>query len=485
MSITKIHQFVAALSLKTTARIIPELQPTQTMKTKLLDKTNPSVICGTDFTPASRHAADTAAALARCLNAPLDLVHARISHAYPPMDQELSAEADRLRQQGAIVRESMLDGDGHADEELVKLAMPKSCRMIVVSSLGKRAPQRWLLGSVSERTAERALVPTLVLRDATPFLEWTRGERPLRVFVAFNFTETSEAAVRWIKELLLVGPCVVVIGYVDYPPEQSTRLGATGPLELVGNPKEVQAILERDLKASVTKLLGTTDFKIHVEANWGRPDAALVGMAKQAGADLVVIGSHQYQGFERVWHTSVSRGLLHSATMNVVVVPLATLKTKPVPIAPAVERVLVATDFSAPANRAIPHAYSLLRSGGVVHLVHVMHPHALPNGEYLQGAMDQRFKTRHSKHIRNYHKKLKELIPADAASRGILTEVEVVEQSDASKGIYQASERFGADAICLSTHGHTGLPSVILGSVAMSLLGQSTRPLYLVRMIND
>jgi nucleotide-binding universal stress UspA family protein len=453
------------------------------MKTKPLDELNPVVICGTDFTPAAGHAADAAAALARCLKCPLDLLHVSALPSYSPVLEALSAEADRLRQQGADVHESIVEGN--ADEELVKRAIPISCRMVVVSSLGKRAPQRWLLGSVSERTAERAFVPTLVLRDATPFLEWTRGERPLQVFVAFNFTATSEAALRWIKELQLIGPCVVVVGYVDHPPEQRARLGGAGPLALVGNPPEVQAILERDLRAKVTELLGSNDFQIRVEANWGRPDAALAGMAKQAGADLVVIGSHQYQGFERVWNRSVSRGLLHSATMNVVVVPSATLRTTPVPIVPTVRKVLVATDFSTLANRAIPHACSLLGAGGTVRLVHVMHPHEMPHGEYLQGQVDQRFKTRHAEHVGICHHQLAALIPADAAARGILTEVEVVEHRDAAQGISQAAERFGADAICLATHGHTGLASVVLGSVAMSLLGQSPRPLYLVRVLDD
>ncbi len=451
------------------------------MKTKPSDIIKPVILCGTDFTPAAGHAADTAAALARRVNCPLDLVHASALPSYPATLEQLKTEADRLRLQWANVHESIVEGN--ADEELVKRADPKSCRMVVVSSLGKRLPQRWLLGSVSERTAERALVPTLVVRDAAPFLEWTRGERPLHIFVAFNFTETSEAALLWVRELLLLGPCVVVVGYVDHPPEQRVRLGGTGPLALVGNPPDVQAILERDLKARVTELLDTNEFQICVEANWGRPDAALDGMAKKAGADLVVIGSHQYQGFERAWNMSVSRGLLHSTTMNVVVVPLATFRKKPIPVVRAVERVLVTTDFSVLANRAIPHAYSLLHCGGIVHLVHVMHPHELPHGEYLQGPTDQDFKTRHAKHVESCHNKLAALIPTDASSRGILTEMEVFENRDAAQGISQAAERFGADAICLATHGHTGLASVVLGSVAMSLLAQSTRPLYLVHVI--
>jgi nucleotide-binding universal stress UspA family protein len=453
------------------------------MNTNSFEETKPVVICGTDFTPAAGHAADAASALARRMNCQLELVHASAIPCSTPILEQLSAEADRLRHQGADVHESTLEGN--ADEELVKRAKPDACRMVVVSSLGKRAPQRWLLGSVSERTAERALVPTLVVRDATPFLGWARGDRPLHVFVAFNFSETSEAALLWIKGLLSIGPCVLVVGYVDHPAEQRARLGGTGPLALVGNPREVQAILERDLTARVTELLGTSDFQIRVEANWGRPDAALDAMARKAGADLVVIGSHQYQGFERIWNMSVSRGLLHSTTMNVVVVPLATLGTEPAACAPAVERVLVTTDFSDLANRAIPHAYSLLRAGGVVQLVHVIQPQTTSDVEYLHGQVKEQFKTCQTEDFSTCLRKLKELIPVDAASRGIQTEVEVIEQRDVAKGICQAAERFGADAICLATHGRTGLASVVAGSVATSLLARAARPLFLVRVIKN
>jgi hypothetical protein len=70
-------------------------------------------------------------------------------------------------------------------------------RLIVVGSLGRRAPEKWLLGSVAERTAERAETPTLVLRAPGRLHEWLNGTRTLEVFVCFNFTMTSEVALRW------------------------------------------------------------------------------------------------------------------------------------------------------------------------------------------------------------------------------------------------------------------------------------------------
>ncbi|MBE0541820.1 MAG: universal stress protein [Verrucomicrobia bacterium] len=452
----------------------------------------PRIICGTDFSENARQGSRAAAAIAKRLNGPALLVHALDFPRYAAESKadvfrvvtasrrkSLHQEAESIRKAGVTVEVQL--HPGRADEALVDLARKGLTRLLVVASLGRRGAERWLLGSVSERTAECATVPTLVVRDAAPFEAWTRGERPLKVFVAFNSTVTSEAALRWVKELAAIGPCEVVVGYVAWPPEQRRRLGDAGSLPLVGNPPEVQAVLERDVRARAVELLGEIPFRPRVEANWGRPDVRLAEMAKEEAADLIVVGSHQYRGFERLWHTSVSRGLLHSATMSVAVVPLSTREKRGAGVAPPVRRVLVTTDFSDLANHAIPHAHSLLRGGGTVHLVHVMHPQALPGGEYLHGPPDRQFEARHAKHVEACAAKLRALIPAEAAALGILTEVAVVEHRDAAEGICQAAERFGADVICLGTHGRSGVEKALMGSVAQKVMTHSRRPLLTVR----
>lgn len=454
------------------------------MKTKSSKSHSPCVLCGTDFTTNSAQAADAACALATLLHAPLELVHVSEIPAHPPSERELAAEAARLRKQGGEVHASILAGI--PDEELVKRATPKSCRMIVVSSLGRRGPGRWLLGSVSERTAERAHVPTLVVRNATPFQKWARGKRPLKVFVAFNFTATADAALLWVKTLLAMGPCDILVGHVDFPLEERVRLGGTGPVPLVGNLPDVQTVLERDLRVRVSELLGTDQFRIRVDANWGQPNAPLAAMAAQQGADLIVVGSHQYHGFERFWNLSVSSGILRDAAMSVAVVPMPTNQPRGGGIAPPLRRVMVVTDFSDLANRAIPHAYSLLRGGGgTLHLVHVAHPHEIPGGEYLQGPTNKSFKASHAKHLQACANKLRLLIPSEASALGITSEVEVADHENVATGICQAAERFAADAICCSTHGLSGLSKALMGSVAQKVLTRSTRPLLLVRSMTE
>ncbi len=451
------------------------------------------IICGTDFSENARHACRVAACMAERLGEKTLLVHALDFPSYATKNK--AAEVFRMvsaSRREALKKEAASHGQtssrmeaklamGSADEALVELAADGSTRMVVVASVGRRGAGRWFLGSTSERTAERATVPTLVVRDAAPFEAWTAGERPLKVFAAFNFTATSEAALLWAKELVAIGPCELVVGYVDWPPEQRRRLGGGGSPPSVGNGPEVQAVLEHEVEARAAQLLGGTPFRVRVEANWGRPDVRLAEMAKDEGADLIAVGSHQYHGFERLWQSSVSSGLLHNATMSVAVVPLSTREKPATAIAPPVRRALVTTDFSDLANHAIPHAYSLAHDGGTVHLLHVVHPEELPENERLNGPRNKRFDAQHARHVLACTEKLRGLIPAEAARRGVRTEVEVSQHRQVAEAIGQAAERIGADVICMGTHGWSGWSKALLGSVAQKVMAQSKRPLLVVR----
>jgi nucleotide-binding universal stress UspA family protein len=57
----------------------------------------------------------------------------------------------------------------------------------------------------------------------------------------------------------------------------------------------------------------------------------------------------------------------------------------------------------------------------------------------------------------------------------------VVEHRDAAEAICREAERFGADAICLASHGRGGISKALLGSVAASVMARSRRPVIVVR----
>lgn len=441
-----------------------------------LNQTNP-ILCGTDFSANARHAANVAAALATRLNTSLVLVHAHMSivHAIIPDVNETSAhlreclhqEAERLRGLGATVEECLLDGS--PDDVILQLVRERHARLIVVSSLGQRASTRWLIGSVAERVAESSPVPTLVVRDAARFEKWASGEEPLKIFVGTDFGASSDAALRWIAELREIGRCEVIAGYVAWPPDEASRLGVSLGVCLSGHQPEMQGFLEKDLRDKVTRVLGEEDVRVSVCANWGRADYPLVAMAMEAGADLIVCGTHQRHGLSRLREFSVSRGILGFAPMSVACVPTPATERMAGPRIRACQRVLVAVDLNEPHGFAAAYGYSIINPGGTVRLVYNHVPalqHTQPNDE---GQLTPSFE-----------EKLLALAPEKADSPDIRTEVEVTQSWETAEAICAAAERFAADIICVGSHTRPGFTAKVLGSVALAVLQLSRRPVLVV-----
>ncbi len=430
------------------------------------------IICGTDFSENAVQAAIVADAFARRCSAPLILVRSADERGEFPENlrkrlmnddrPRLAEQAERLRGLGLTFEEKLLCGV--PDDGVAQFAAQALARLVVVgaSGMGSTWAGRWLIGNIAERIAETSPVPTLVVRDAAPFAAWARGERPLKVFVGADFTASSDAALRWVAELQQLGPVEVIAGYVDWPPEEAARLGVSGPLGLRGNPPAMQGVLERDLREKVTRLLGSENVRVTVRGNWGRADIPLVEMAIESHADLVVVGTHQWQGLDRLRHGSISRGILHHAPMSVACVPTPAAEPMAGPRIRECRRVLVAVDLNAPHGFAAPHGYSIVQPGGTVRLVHVIEPSRPPQ------------------QVAEAEAKLRALAPREAEARGITTEVEVTESRETAEAIRAAAERFGADVICVGSHTRPGFTAKVLGSVSLAILQGSQRPVLVV-----
>jgi nucleotide-binding universal stress UspA family protein len=196
----------------------------------------------------------------------------------------------------------------------------------------------------------------------------------------------------------------------------------------------------------------------HVEGNWGRVDSPLLHDARRMAADVVVVGTNQRAGLARVWQGSVSRHVLHNADGDVVTVPASCLRSTGVA---RHDRVLVGTDFSDVANRAIGVAYGLVPRDGVVHLAHVTDASPTDGGTAAR-------------------ERLAALVPTDASARGVVTVLEVVHDTDVADALLQLGARRGVDAICLATHGRTGISQALLGSVAQQVVRQARCPVVVL-----
>jgi nucleotide-binding universal stress UspA family protein len=425
-----------------------------------------TIVCGTDFSDNAREATLAAAAIAKRLGAALKLVHvapdlaaASDQGAEDPLRKRAQEQADELRNRfGLEVEPLVLRGIAH--ETLVELAKTTQARLLVVSSLGAKKQHRWLLGSTAERVAQASPVPVLVVRDAASLVAWAQRERPLRAMVGVELAATSRPALRWAAGLRELGPCDLLVTQVAWPAGEHQRLGVRGPMPLDHLQPELLGPLSRDLRAWAGELAGEGQTTFTVSPGWGRVDTHLTLLAAESQVDLLVVGTHQRAGAARLWQGSVSRGVLHQSSCNVACVPRSDADERS-GVIPTFRHVLVPTDFSVGADRAIPVGYGLVSAGGTVHLLHVI---GRKPGE-AEGEPKEQLRTR---------------IPPGAIARGISTELEVVREDDAGMGIWHAANRLGVDAICMATRGRSGLSRVVLGSQAQKVLERARQPVVLV-----
>lgn len=295
--------------------------------------TKTTIVCGTDFSEQAAQAVEAAAALATRLDEPLVLVHAVDEESLTTLPADVRDslclheraqfhdELERLRAAKVEVIEDFRAGK--PDVVLVDAAIEQHARLLVVSSHGRKPPGRWVLGSVAERAAEASPVPTLVVRAAAPFTGWALDKRRLRVFVAADFSAQSEAALRWVAWLRQLGPCDVVVTYLV------PTLLANGPLDVVPSPivagmlHRTEQVQARGFRQRVRAVLGARRVRVRIEKGWDCSDAHLIQVAREERADLIVVGTHQRHGLDRIGHFSVSRGVLHYAPMSVACVPMS------------------------------------------------------------------------------------------------------------------------------------------------------------------
>src|SRR5688572_1194749 len=438
------------------------------------------IACGTDFSDVAIEAVDLAAEMARQLDVKLLLLHVQEFRGLAVTDpalfeqvvlsrrQELHRHAERLRKSGTKVDARVLSGS--IFNELVDTALAADARVLVVGAVGHGIARRLLLGSVAERVAKTSAVPTLVVRPGSRLGSWLRGEHALKILAGYDFSAAGDAALEWLSQMQGLGPCEINVVHIDWPPAEAHRVGYHGPLPLTKNPEQIQNLMERDLLERVAMVLPPEQVSITVEPGWGHIEGYLFERAHREKCDLLVVGTHRRHGLGRLRFGSVSRAVLHHSTITVAVVPPADEHKQPA--TPKLRRVLVATDFSDLGNKAVAYGCAVTQRGGMLKLIHVVEPADRPAsaGHHARPAKENP----------KFASQLRALVPADVAKHVDIQE-EIVENANAAEAIAQGGERFGADAICLGSHGRTGLAKTFLGSVAQGVMSQTKRPVLVVR----
>ena len=393
-------------------------------------------------------------------------------------ENRLQEEATRLRNTGLSVEVRVERGSVAGVIE--KVGRESEARLVVLGTHGRKAVPRFFLGSTAERIVLEADRPVLVARTTgdAGLSGWAKGEHPLRLLIGIDRTPAAARAVQWVRQLRAQVPCDVTFVHFYWPPEQFTRLGVAGSGDLLSSDPETVAVLKRELEDFVGAIPGQGQTAIEVLANWGDIGQRLASVAAEKHADLLVIGTHQRRGLKRLWLGSTMQPALHAAEVPVLCIPGADAEPVARDTIPRIQAVVAATDLSSLGNGAVAHAYGMVEKGGKVHLVYV-HDRHLPMS--VAAYQDSRGAIVGTPVEAALLDRLKALIPKDSEHKGITTVLHVIDGGYVPSTIMQAASRVGADAICLASHGRSGLGRAVMGSVAQRVIEGSDRPVYVIR----
>ncbi|MFP2901320.1 universal stress protein, partial [Corallococcus sp. 4LFB] len=305
-----------------------------------------AIICATNLSADATHAATVAATLASRLGEPLLLLG--VDDAVPDSDAVaaaeggLAAEAARLRALTGTVEPRK--SRGASVETLLGEEECRSARLVVVAAEGWRTSP-WRKTSLAERLARHGCAPVLAVRRDTALLDWARGRRRLLVMVGVDpRSSTSDAAITFLRELRRVGGCDVLATYVCSPLEERERLGIHTPVHverldarertMEGLEPLVERVLMREVRERLGDLEGEGRVEVVLEPGYGRPADHLLHVAHARGAELTVVGMHLRGGVQRLWHGSVSEGVLRHAERSVACIPARGARAAPPPAAP-------------------------------------------------------------------------------------------------------------------------------------------------------
>lgn len=407
-----------------------------------------SIICGTDLSARSAAALEVARALA-AQRGDREVI---LLHVADDEDKAAAARAAldvQASTPGSVAVRAEL-AIGEVDERLLSFAETEGADLVVVAATSKPATLI-KLGSTAEKVIVASRVPVLVVRDPAPWLAFAAGTKPLRLLLGVDDSVASELGVQWTQALQQRGPVEVVVGAIYYPDDAAEYYGLHARAPVDRDP-EIEKLVTRDLLARFGGGPGVT---ARAQRGLGRIGDHVVELADDAGVDAVVIGTGQKTGIGRLG--SVSSIVVHDAAQSVVCVPPnANVPTISVP---RLTTALVATDLSQFANRAVPFAFALTDEGGAVHIAHVV-----DNDAEIDEADVQR--------------QLLALAPAKMKRH---VSAHVVRGDDAAKAIAQAAARLGCDAICIASHGRSGISRALVGSVADKLLRATRKPVLVLR----
>jgi len=267
----------------------------------------------------------------------------------------------------------------------------------------------------------------------------------MRVLVAIDGSAESSAAVGLIGSLAWPeGTCIRVVAVVE---RLSALLTGLSPYTVPQSDIEAVAASIDEVLADAGHALESPGRVVETKRLDGRPASVIVEQAAAMRAELIVVGSRGLGPLRSMLLGSVSAEVVDHAACPVLVVRQ-----------PSVGSILLATDGSASAQRALEHlGGSRYLAGHPVHVLTAGPLHAEPALETQAARAAER------------------LMAAGFDARWSFV------MGDAAHEIIRAADASGCDLIVMGSRGLTGFDRLRVGSVARNVLLHTRASVLIVR----
>lgn len=219
-----------------------------------------------------------------------------------PCEEALKEAQKIAEQEGALIKTVCEEGEPY--ERIVDLADAENCDVIVMGRRGLRRLERALVGSVTARVIGHTQRDVLVVpRDAQ--LKWGK------ILVATDGSRYSAAATeKAISFAKSYGGNLLVVSVVDIPSEFYAEA-----------PKAVEDMIKKakEYTSAVKKQAEAAGVKTETYVGEAEADAAILNLAAEQKADMIVMGSHGRTGLRRLLMGSVTEKVIGNATCPVLV----------------------------------------------------------------------------------------------------------------------------------------------------------------------
>lgn len=287
------------------------------------------IVVGVGKSSHSQEALRAAIAIARVTHAELTFVHSPATALEEPWSSgvrtvrrghALIAECvDIARSSGAIAF-GRCDTERKPADAILQAARDVAADFIVA---GARSTAGGIFGfSPAVQLSQSAPIPTLVIRDAEPFVAAAQGAR-LRILLATDLTADAMPAISWTAALAKLVPSVITAAFSADPVLVQSRFEIGPPNTHHELDRRVRFRIEQELGDQIAPLRPLAPVELLVEPDLGGVASHLERIARSLRAGAIVLAARQRKSADSVTSYATSREIVASGERNVFTVPVA------------------------------------------------------------------------------------------------------------------------------------------------------------------